>query len=83
MNHVLVSTKFHCGQLGGKIEPEIMSFADIDECSSVASSCVESNHQVCINTFGSYMCDCAQGFQQDSNNICHGNRHKFFGKSHA
>ena len=38
--------------------------SDIDECSLGGSDC----EQICINTQGSYMCSCCQGYELDINN---------------
>ena len=37
--------------------------ADVDECYGRRTLC----HQVCVNTNGSYRCDCEDGYKLDSN----------------
>ena len=45
-------------------------FLDIDECAMNTSSC----DQICVNTFGSYMCTCRSGFMLNNmTNQCEGN----------
>lgn len=44
-------------------------FADIDECVTGSHSC--GPEQVCYNTRGSYMCQCAQGYQRNGD-LCVG-----------
>lgn len=42
---------------------------DLDECASGLSNCVENTK--CINSVGSYKCDCIRGYQMPSeSNIC-------------
>ena len=41
---------------------------DIDECKSDTDNiCDEVEHSRCINTEGSYICDCEMGFTEDKN----------------
>ena len=41
----------------------ISTLKDIDECAnSSAHGCLESEHKVCVNTLGSFMCNCEPGF---------------------
>ncbi|XP_055997755.1 uncharacterized protein LOC125645868 isoform X2 [Ostrea edulis] len=41
---------------------------DIDECDNSSSSC-QSDNEYCINTIGSYKCECREGFHR-SNGTC-------------
>ena len=43
------------------------SSTDIDECSPT-SPC----NQICVNTEGSYRCECFDGYEMDSNGNCIG-----------
>ena len=45
------------------------STADIDECATGASMCTANSH--CVNTPGSFNCECDVGFQA-SGNLCVG-----------
>ena len=41
---------------------------DIDECSENSNKCVRNDeNSVCINTIGSYICECKNGFQAEIN----------------
>ena len=42
----------------------VHNYIDINECSEGLSSC----NQLCINTIGSYDCDCYTGFNLKSDN---------------
>ena len=42
----------------------IESTLDIDECSDGINNC----NQLCINTFGSYLCNCQTGYKLNSDN---------------
>ena len=49
---------------------ELLSISDDDECQSNATKC----EQTCVNTPGSYRCDCGRGYQLDSDGYsCAGN----------
>ncbi|XP_043063561.1 fibulin-1 isoform X2 [Drosophila ficusphila] len=42
------------------------SCTDIDECAhTLSNDCDNNNHQECINTVGSYFCQCQTGFNMD------------------
>jgi hypothetical protein len=43
---------------------------DIDECSD--NPCTDAHRTVCINSLGSYSCDCEDGFELTSNETCVG-----------
>ena len=44
--------------------------SDIDECAMNSTVC----DQICVNTFGSYMCSCRSGFRLNNiSNQCEGN----------
>ena len=48
--------------------------SDIDECANeTTNDCSESNNQECINLPGSYVCQCKEGFRENSDDICEGN----------
>ena len=41
-------------------------YADIDECTNgTLNGCSEDKNQLCVNTDGSYYCECKQGFQRE------------------
>ena len=42
---------------------------DIDECSNGNGKCQDGE---CINTPGSYSCECNEGFREDSRHMCRG-----------
>ncbi|XP_017126067.1 fibulin-1 [Drosophila elegans] len=43
------------------------SCTDIDECNNnTTNNCLSDNHQECINTLGSYLCQCQTGFNLDA-----------------
>ena len=44
-------------------------YTDIDECSRGTHDCI-SETETCRNTVGSYVCDCAENFSRDEDNIC-------------
>ena len=38
--------------------------SDIDECADATlNDCSEDKHQLCVNTNGSFYCNCIEGFQ--------------------
>ena len=43
---------------------------DIDECRSEFHTC--DSNAMCVNTNGSFECDCKDGFTSDGNNDCIG-----------
>lgn len=48
---------------------EESSFVDVDECNTALNEC----EQVCSNTIGLYVCDCAVGYILDENGkTCNG-----------
>ena len=60
-----------------------MAFSDIDECLNVTVTCGENAE--CLNTDGSYSCQCMSGFAGDGYSNCTGlfhlaslSRMKFF-----
>lgn len=63
------------------LKKNVFVFADIDECSLSSYMC----QYQCVNTPGSYACECPQGYQLQGNRLCQGNaffiftlfRHKF------
>ncbi|XP_062609554.1 uncharacterized protein LOC134271353 [Saccostrea cucullata] len=42
---------------------------DVNECNSSSSPCLDVN-EVCINTNGSYMCKCREGYEKSATNSC-------------
>ena len=40
--------------------------SDKNECAAVPNPCKVSGHQVCVNTNGSYRCDCADKYRKNS-----------------
>ncbi|CAL8103565.1 unnamed protein product [Calicophoron daubneyi] len=51
----------HCACSPGFTGPDCTT--DVDECSSGEHSC----QHVCLNTYGSYRCECYSGYRQDPN----------------
>ena len=50
----------------------MVSFQDVDECSTGSHTC--SSDGACVNTVGTYSCDCGPGFKWNSNKgQCQGN----------
>ena len=45
-------------------------FADVNECENGPDSC-DANHTYCINTLGSYYCQCKTGYTMNGE-ICEG-----------
>jgi hypothetical protein len=44
--------------------------ADVDECNI---TCFEFENRICINTIGSFECDCKEGYQENkTSKICEG-----------
>ncbi|KAH9524463.1 hypothetical protein Btru_054653, partial [Bulinus truncatus] len=43
---------------------------DINECNKNQNLCNLTNHELCSNTDGSYVCSCQPGFHKDSGNTC-------------
>ena len=48
----------------------IFSIIDINECDNL-STCPE--HFYCINTYGSFRCECEDGYNKITDSLCHGN----------
>ena len=47
----------------------ICLYSDIDECSAGTDNC----SQLCINTIGSFTCDCDDGYELDTDDVtCNG-----------
>ena len=40
--------------------------ADVDECNAVNNPCDTANNQKCVNTAGSYICQCVTGYHNVS-----------------
>ena len=49
--------------------------ADIDECARGIHSCSSGNREACVNTPGSFICDCQQGYSRNADGVCTGNRY--------
>ena len=45
-----------------------MILLDLDECAGNDNFC----DQICVNTFGSYVCSCESGYTLATNNVCEG-----------
>ncbi|KAG9508909.1 Fibulin-1 [Fragariocoptes setiger] len=43
---------------------------DIDECRLGTNTCLAENHEICLNTDGSYVCRCETGFFKNSDGKC-------------
>ena len=43
---------------------------DINECENETLACGEN--QVCFNTYGSYLCECGLGYENDGDLTCKG-----------
>ena len=46
-------------------------FSDVNECQIGMHNCKSSEHQICVNTDGSYICECGQGYNNVSG-VCEG-----------
>lgn len=44
---------------------------DINECENETHDCLSSDHKVCVDTNGSYVCNCKEGYRNVSD-ICYG-----------
>ena len=56
-------------------------FADIDECAEFDNLCLNG---ICINTVGSFRCDCPSGYRYDRNlHTCEGNEKVFMYRINA
>ena len=42
---------------------------DVDECGAASSPCT-SNNTVCVNSPGSYACECQTGYQKNDQDEC-------------
>ena len=52
----------------------ICTYLDVDECTIANGEC----EHVCINTGGSFYCDCRDGYMLESNNrTCEGNENPY------
>ena len=53
-------------------------FIDFDECANSSyHNCSESDYLNCINTHGSFLCDCMSGFMMnDETKRCEGKKYK-------
>ncbi len=51
-----------------RLVPSLSDAVDIDECENGTDNC----QQQCVNTEGSFLCECYSGFKFDSNVICQG-----------
>ena len=54
------------------LPPFIYLFLDIDECSVGTASC--DVNSICMNTRGSYNCQCKDGYTKNENGQCIGKR---------
>ena len=45
-------------------------FADVDECAENHTLCGDAT--LCVNTDGSYRCDCYPGYMKDDTGVCRG-----------
>ncbi|KAK3597086.1 hypothetical protein CHS0354_022093 [Potamilus streckersoni] len=43
---------------------------DVDECTSLNTTQCTGKHEICLNTFGSYICSCSTGFAVDADRGC-------------
>lgn len=60
-----------CHYLQHSILP--LCFLDVDECQSDMHNCSSSEHKVCVDTYGSYLCECERGYDNVTD-ICEGTR---------
>lgn len=65
-----------------KIANAVVALSDIDECSNGDNLC--QRNADCINSPGSYRCECAAGFKLSPNGACVGKKEtdSFFGPEH-
>ena len=47
------------------ISLHLLLYADIDECSSADLNTCDTENGTCVNTVGSYTCECNNGFTGD------------------
>ena len=48
-----------------------MFISDIDECSTRTDNCTKLG-QICVNTAGSFVCNCTSGYTQNKDSTCAG-----------
>ena len=58
-----ISVKFIKGLVRGTV------FLDEDECSQISGLC---GNGTCVNTVGSFLCNCHDGFRRDRRGYCEG-----------
>lgn len=60
----------------------ILYHSDINECENDMHDCLSSDHKVCTDTYGSFICECEQGYNNVSD-LCEGtyNIHSFIVES--
>lgn len=46
-------------------------YSDVNECENNLHNCILSEHKVCIDTDGSFLCECKQGYINVSD-LCEG-----------
>ena len=51
-----------------RLYPSLSDTVDIDECENETDNC----QQQCVNTEGSFLCECYSGYEFDSKGICQG-----------
>ena len=47
---------------------------DIDECSTGVHNCTQNQHVQCVNSPGTFICECVSGYKL-LNGTCEGNQH--------
>ena len=45
---------------------------DVNECEQDPDPCANDVTRVCVNTIGSYTCNCKPGYLENANSVCEG-----------